>query len=530
MLNLNTIEIFLLLSLLVHLIYTTWKLKKDLHILQLNSYKNSKYFKWMRKNLKEVLKIRNFLPFLACIPLFWKFNLFGNILWIMVYLGLFLTRPRAIAKKPLIFTARAKRLYGTNLVLLCACYTLLGYKVSYSSSAVILIGLNICTPLLMILSNSLILPIEKLIARWYYRDAQKRLKQFDSLLKIGITGSYGKTSTKHFLNNLLAQKFNTLMTPKSYNSTMGVTKTIRSSLKPVHEIFIAEMGATQKGDIKELCTLVSPKIGVLTAIGPQHLETFKTLENVKKTKYELIESLPPDGIAFLNIDDPNIRMFADQVPVKTIYYGLESNDAHYLAQNIECSACGSFFTVRKHDGTQADFYTKLLGKHNILNILAAVSVACELGLDLQTLTHFVKNLEPVTHRLEIKKNARNITIIDDAFNSNLKGAKMALDVLKDLSKNKKILITPGMIELGSMEYELNHEFGCYAADTCDFIILVGLKQTIPIQHALKIKNYPKGHLYIAKNLNEALQYLQKISAPGDTVLLENDLTDDYERP
>ncbi len=132
-------------------------------------------------------------------------------------------------------------------------------------------------------------------------DARRIVQSMRNLLVIGITGSYGKTSVKHFLHTVLAQQFNVLMTPESFNTPMGVTRTVRSSLSPTHDIFIAEMGAKQTGDIKELCDLAQPKMGIITSIGPQHLETFKTLENVQATKFELVESLPADGTAFFEL-------------------------------------------------------------------------------------------------------------------------------------------------------------------------------------------------------------------------------------
>ena len=526
-------NLLLLIALIAHLFHTAWKIKKELHILQLNIYLNNRLFKKLRKKPKEASKIRLFLPLIACVPLFWGFNQIGAIVWSICYITLFLTRPRTVEKKPFVFTPRAKRLYTTYLILLFMLYAAIGY-IGYMNqyeyliySFITLILINILSFFLVMISNCLIYPVEKFISHWYYRDAQKFINQFDALTKIAITGSYGKTSTKHFLHDLLAKQFNTLMTPKSYNSVMGVTKTIRESLKPIHEVFIAEMGATQRGDIKEMCNLVSPQIGILTAIGEQHLESLKTLENIKKTKYELIESLPADGIAFLNMDNPTIRELFDQIKIKKFRYGIETEDLDYYAKNIRTTPQGSFFTVCKYDGSHADFHTKILGKYNILNIVAATAVACELGMNLQTLIPLVKNINPVQYRLEIKHSDQGIVTINDAFNSNPKGAKMALNILNDITTKKKILITPGMVELGKMEYDLNKTFGIQATEICDFIILVGEKQTIPLQEALKEKKYPINQYYVAKNLKEAYSYLQNIIEPGDVILLENDLPDDY---
>jgi len=343
---------------------------------------------------------------------------------------------------------------------------------------------------------------------------------------IGITGSFGKTSTKYILSKILAEKFNVLMTPESYNTAMGVTKVIRTDLKPIHEVFIVEMGAKQPGDIKELCELTSPQFGILTAIGEQHLDTFKNIEGVKRTKHELVESLPTQGIAFLNGDNEHIRTLP-KTAVRKVYYGIANENLDYTASNIQMTEMGSTFTVRQQNGDLLTLQTPLLGKYTIYNILAAVAVACELKIDVKIIGYAVKNLEAVPHRLQLKRTAQGITIIDDAFNSNPVGSRLALDVLYGITGHQKILVTPGMVELGSREYELNKEFAIYAAKMCDYIILVGRKQTVPLQDGLKSVNYPDTKYYVAKDLNDANQHLQTLTRTGDVILFENDLPDTY---
>jgi len=163
------------------------------------------------------------------------------------------------------------------------------------------------TPLFVILVNLLNSPLERAISNWYISDAKRILREMPHLIVIGITGSYGKTSTKYFLAKLLSYKYNTLMTPGSFNTPMGVVKTVREQLRPIHDVFVCEMGAKHVGDIKELCDLVNPRYGILTAIGPQHLDTQGTMENIEKTKFELPYALPDDGTAFLSYDYDRIR-------------------------------------------------------------------------------------------------------------------------------------------------------------------------------------------------------------------------------
>ena len=158
--------------------------------------------------------------------------------------------------------------------------------------------LPLLLPLWVALGGLLAWPIEKLVSEMYFRDAQKKLAARPDIIKIGITGSYGKTSVKFILGTILQEKYQTLITPSSFNTPMGVTKIIRERLTPATQVFVAEMGARHVGDIKELCRLVHPRYGVLTSVGPQHLDTFHTLERIKNTKYELMDAVPADGCCF----------------------------------------------------------------------------------------------------------------------------------------------------------------------------------------------------------------------------------------
>lgn len=525
-------KIIFIIAAIVYYVYTYWKLKNDVHMLQLNSNFNVRYIRWINRNIKRVLKVRELIPLLSVIFIFFNKLTLAYISFGVIYLILFLTRNTEKQKKKLVFTARVKRLVVTVTILLLAAFLPLAlnqgmYKASAVSvlAVIILVIINILTPGLILLGNAINLPMENSIKRYYYNDAKRIMKEMKNLKVVGITGSYGKTSTKHVVNKILSKSFNVLMTPEGINTTMGVTRVIRTLLKPTHEIFIAEMGAKNVGDIKEICDLVGPHYGILTSVGPMHLETFKTIENVKKTKYELMEALPEDGIGIQNMDDANIKSIPKTAKCRCVYYGIDS-EIHYWAEDIKFTSKGSVFTVCKHDGSREVFQTKLLGKHNIYNILSGIAIASELGMDLKTISYAVRDLEPVEHRLEIKKKSGGITIIDDAYNSNPVGSKMALEVLSQM-EGKKIMITPGMIELGEKEYELNKAFGEYAAAACDYIILVGKKQTVPISDGLKAANYPEDRYFVARNLNEAFQHLQTVAKGDSIVLLENDLTDDY---
>jgi len=531
-----TILCFFVLALISHGCYSVWKIKKHLHILQLNSYFNSRYFVWLQKHALKVFHYKDLAPLVALLGVFFQIPLVMLTLFALVYFRLLLLRTKLPEKKPLVFTARAKRLFGVNLVFVIMLYitsfVLLWHHgdIWFALTLVLLVVYNFFIPIFLMLINWLILPFEQLIQKWYFRDAYQRMRVLPNLKVVGITGSFGKTTTKYALAEILRQKFNTLMTPGSYNTTMGVTKVIRSDLKPTHDIFVVEMSAKKSGDIKELCELVKPQYGLITAIGEQHLETFKTLENIINTKNELTESLPPDGMAFFNADDINCQKLAKAAQCHVIRYGIEAADSEldYRVEDLSMNEHGSNFTVvRIRDNVQAIFQTKLLGKHNIYNVLAAIALASELGVELHEMLFPVRQLLPIPHRLELKHAGANIIFIDDAFNSNPVGSKMALEVLAQISGKRKIIITPGMIELGTKEDEYNERFGEYIAQVCDYVILVGLEQTKALQRGLVTKNYPENALFVAADFAAAKQHLEQILRTGDVVLFENDLPDNY---
>jgi len=537
MIQASHITLLLIIVIISHIPYTLWKAKKDLHMMQLNSYRNKRYFRWLGKNLflwqgrsKTVFTLLTMALSLTLVV----FRLFAMamLLFVLFYALLFICRSRAPEKKPLIFTSRAIRLYATNTLLLLFGYAII-IKLILSATLftttdlffalVSLIILTFASQLLLLLSNFLLIPIEALITQWYFNDAKKHLQNMKNLIVIGITGSFGKTTTKYVLHEILRQKYNTLMPPGSFNTPMGISKIIRSKLKPTHEIFVAEMSAKQKGDIAELCELAKPQFGIITSIGKQHLETFGSIENIKQTKNELITNLPDNGVAFFNMDDIYCQELATLTKKKSIYYGINASQLNYRAQDIQVTGDGSTFGVSKNNALPVTFTTKLLGQHNIYNILAAIAAASELGMPLTEMIYPIKQLRPIEHRLALRKTEENITIIDDAFNSNPVGSKMALDVLAQIKGAKKIIVTPGMIELGSEEYALNKQFGIYIAAVCDYVILVGKRQTQAIFDGLMEKTFNSHNIYVATDFTAANSHLRTIMQPGDVVLFENDL-------
>lgn len=509
---------------------------REFHMLQLNGYKFVEHTRWMKKNYKRyifplVLFVLQFTmlatgPTLPMVIGFTAFDLCFAVI----------NKPKKF-KKPLVYTARVKRMLVTYFILTAVMYAVsvyvgtrpcrcIDWKMFDTAAPYLWIGSALyLTPILVILSNIINRPIEKSIQKWYINDAKRMLRESPDLHVIGITGSYGKTSMKFYLSELLNSRYNTLKTPESYNTPMGVVKTVRMQLKPTHEYFVCEMGARRVGEIAELCDIANPHDGIITSVGPQHLETFNSIENVVKTKFELADSIPAAGKIYLNGDNELIRKKSSQYK-NAVTYGLqEGND--YRATDISVSDRGTEFTVNAPDGSSCRYTTRLLGEHNVQNVLGAVAYCHGTGIALEKLVLPVKRIAAVPHRLQLLDTGGDICYIDDAYNSNPSGCRAALSVL-GLFDACKILVTPGMVELGAKQDELNYEFGTEAAKVCDFIALVGKAQTEPIYRGIIDSGYPAERVFVADGLNEALEKVKACKTDKKKiVLLENDLPDNY---
>ncbi len=500
------------------------------HMFQLNSYNTSEHLKWQKRNMgTAVTNILSLVLALVCFAgdAVMKFGTTEAVILHAITLAALLLfalseLPKKGAKTPLVYTARVKRM-AVTYALLCAAagaaaWLLGGVGADY---AVMLLAYAL-SPALLLLANVINAPIEAAVRRWYLNDALKILRSCQNLTVIGITGSYGKTSVKYFLNEILKQRFNVLMTPGNYNTPMGVVKTVRSSLRGYHEIFICEMGARRVGEIKELCDIASPKYGIVTSVGPQHLETFKSIDNIIKTKLELANNLQPGGAAFINADNEYLR---DNMPVGAVTYGTRE-DAAYSAVLKSVSSSGTQFSIRYPDGSVHDFATQLVGAHNVTNLCGAIAMAHYLDVDDKAIYDGVCRISPVPHRLQLIKKPGMI-ILDDAYNSNPSGCRAALDTLSRFD-GMKILVTPGMVELGSEEERLNREFGSEAAAVCDLVIPVGRRQAVPIVAGLHDAGYPDEKIFVADTIKDAMDKVYSIRCEGaKIVLLENDLPDNY---
>jgi UDP-N-acetylmuramoyl-tripeptide--D-alanyl-D-alanine ligase len=310
---------------------------------------------------------------------------------------------------------------------------------------------------------------------------------------------------------------------------MGISMIINNELTDDYDIFIAELGATKSGDIDEVARLVNPKIGIITSIGPCHLETFKSIDNIMRTKYELIENIPDDGTGVFNYDNTHVKKLADKTFKHKLLYGIDNiEDTDVFATDIHVDSSGSSFTLCIRSLGTIECRTKLLGRHNILNILGGAAIASALGLTLDEIKSGISKLEAVDHRLQLIDHGTGVLVIDDAFNSNPDGAKAALEVLASFGDKRKIIVTPGMVELGSIEETENFRFGEQIAAVCDVAILIGKKRTRPIYQGMKKHNFNEDNLYVVNSLNEATEVLKGLTRINDVILFENDLPDTYD--
>lgn len=504
-----------------------------IHLFQLESYQFGGYALSLKRRWKhEMLAfiLLSGLSFALCVGADALSRRAGS--WILA-LGAVLTggaglvigklvHRRAKSLKSLSYTPRVKRLIFSLAIVMFALAVLLRRILP-------VMGMSALLPLLSFLwlaaAALLILPVEELIKYLYQRDAMAMLDRQKGLIRIGITGSYGKTSVKFFLDTLLKQRYSVLATRGSFNTPMGLTRVIREDMYPAHRIMLAEMGARHRGDIKQLCRMVRPQIGILTAVGPQHLETFGSIERVRDTKYDLIRSLPDDGFAVFYNDGAVVKELYDQTrsPAKAIV-GEAGDDA--WAEDVISGYEGSSFTLCFKDGTRIICETELIGEHNISNILLAAVTARHLGLTDIQLKRGIASLEAVEARMKPEKQEDGSILINNAFNANPQSSRASLKLLAGFP-GRKIIVTPGYVELGAQEESFHRAFGEGIAKVADLVFLIGARHTLPIREGLLSGGFKEDNIHTFPNFTQARAYLDTICGEGDVILYENDLPDQY---
>ena len=519
---------------------------KFLLVLQQSGYRGKRYFKWLlnpetpymsRLMLLCLLGLLFFCLLSICFlsVLGSTITTYMGFLSYGLFTGLYIDSERNVnAKLPLKKTKRLVRLcitYAILLILLSFGAIVLLNFIAYSIGDEIVGVLRyapICLiplllPYILFVAYLINEPLENTIKKHIVAKAADKLKKAD-VIKIGITGSFGKTSVKEILNTVLSQKFRVLSTPNSFNTPMGIALTVKG-LDSTHDIFIAEMGARNRGDIKELAEMIKPSVAVLTGINNQHLESFGSIEAIKDTKFELFESLTEGGVGFFSSESEGAKELFNRFDGEKYSAGI-NRDGYAYATDITTDERGMSFDLCINGEKPVKCCTVLLGRHSVANICLAAAVAYRLGLTPEEIAIGVNRIPALKHRLELLPNNKNIVIIDDSYNSNEDGIRAAMDVL-DTFSGRKIVLTPGLVELGKMENVINLGFGKTLASHADIVIVIGKHNAEMLITGLTDGGFKKENIMFAKSLNKANVLLNEIVKEGDVVLFENDLPDNY---
>ncbi|MEK7203170.1 MAG: Mur ligase family protein [Patescibacteria group bacterium] len=361
----------------------------------------------------------------------------------------------------------------------------------------------------------------KWIKRYYIQKAKKKLAFYFNLTTIGITGSYGKTTVKHFLAHILSAKYNVIKTPKNINTDIGIAKFILKTDFSKTDIFIVEMAAYRAGEIKIICEMVKPQIGILTAINEQHLQLFGNIKNTQKAKYELLRALPKNGLAIINFDNFYCREYAEKLECAVQTFGTQQKrNPDYLIQNIRTTYDNKIvFTGLMKNRGQDEIISEIIGKHNAINIAPCVLIADYLGIEKNKILKQCETLKLPQSTLQIYNYGQSI-ILDDTYNSNPSGFSAGLNVLKNYSSEyKKIVITRGMLELGKKSKEIHKKIGAKIATIADELIIIKpdfvnfLSQGAGDEYRVKI--------ILQYNQQKLLNYIKTLKNKKCAVLLEN---------
>lgn len=513
-----------------------------MQIIQLSNYKVKHYNIWLKDTKAKWvsrLALMSFLSFCCVFVTNILFSekmsssklvgYFGLIFYFALSISFIIEMLKVPQKKPLRITKRAFRLFVLTFIIYLAItfsVLVLVLEQSYYLRASVLALTPILVPIIVPLAVLLMNPLEKIIYNTYKHRATKELAKHTDLIKIGITGSYGKTSTKHFLAKILECKYKVVATPSSFNTPMGISKTVFSDLKADTEIFIAEMGAKQVGDIKELCDMVKPNCAIITGVCENHLETFGSLENIIKTKSELYQSLDENDVCVFDVSNENTKRMFDECQLKNKIAVGEDGKTLY-AEDITADEDGIEFNI-VYKGKKYPAKSRILGEHNVQDMLLAVAIALKFDIKMKDIQKQIESIEPIEHRLELKKLPNDIIMIDDSFNSNIIGTASALKTLglfKDA--NRKIIVTPGLVELGNKEEVENIELGRNIAKICDVAILVNKNQSENIKKGLLEEGFNPKNIIYKETLFDVTNLFKTFLQSGDVILMENDLPDNY---
>ena len=412
---------------------------------------------------------------------------------------------------PLVWTRRLKSvtIVAASLTIILA---VLGFLITDSIALISLSALAI--PAIIDFSLLLLRPFEKCLARRYVRQAAQRLQAVHPIV-VAITGSYGKTTTKEYLRHLVSGARTVVASPASYNNTAGLCRTINEHLAAGTDVLIAEVGTYGKGEIREICSWLKPSIGVITSIGPVHLERMGSLENIVQAKSEILENV---DLSILNTDSPHLQRIADKMRTESVVRCGSNEESCAVAAKVSEKSI-ELYISGKHVAT---VYNPSLFASNL-----ALAVATALSLDVPV-EHIIKQLDSLpspAHRQQIVKTSTGVRVIDNTYNSNPAGAAHALRLLSEIPHTgRRVVVSPGMIELGDLQRCENETFARNAADTATDILIIGRSN-----HAALLKGARDGtaRVLTVRYREEAVRWVRENLTKGDVVLYENDLPDHF---
>lgn len=519
-----------ILVLLAAIVFSTRRLLRYLHIFQQDEYDARRFTAWLFTEAAFDKKLSAALLLLIIAAR----NM--NIGWVTLNIAIAVaffaftaveTDPRKQAKKKLVLTQRATRILGTAflLMIILACLAL-QYGGTWSW-----IALAQLLPFTLIVGNWLLSPYEKRIQDGFRTRAENRLREVNPTV-IGITGSFGKTSVKHILGHVLQLNTSALFTPGSVNTVMGITRIINERLDEGTKYFIVEMGAYGKGSIERLCNFTPPHHGILTSIGAAHYERFKDLETVAQAKFELATAVKQRAgkmvidEQILERDYARQRVDADRE--NFVIVG-ESNNADVRVISIEQTAQGLDVALEQ-DGATINLFAPLFGIHHGRNMALSFALARTIGIEPDRIITALRSTPQIQHRLEVKRQPSGVIYLDDAYNANESGFANALDLMQVLREGdgRRILITPGVAELGLKHDAAHLELGLKAAEATDIAVVVKPERIPTFIEGLHSSKHPPK-IFTFDRFTEARAWLDENAKADDVVLVENDLPDLYER-
>lgn len=398
------------------------------------------------------------------------------------------------------------------------------------------ITVDIASPLIVSLFALITEPLAQYKRSKTIKEAKNKVSRHNNLKVIAITGSFGKTTTKEILYEILRNKFKVAKTDKNFNSTVGIAESIVKNLEQDTEIFIVEMGAYRKGEIRKSTQLIQPDISIVTAIGPQHISLFGNIQKLVEAKYEIIEGLDQDGLAILNGNNQYCLQMAGKTEHrKILYYTIDEetemmqtvepvkgkdfpqiHDGILYALNIEELDMGYKFDLKYREKTYP-VEIKLTGRHNISNVLAAIGASLEIGMNIEDVVSIIQTTTLPQVHLNWYKGINNSHILDDGYNTNPEGFKNAIDELNKKT-GKKLLITRGILELGEEQQKAYRE----VAEKMDGIIDIIISSDKKLIDAVEL-NTGNIQTFYAPTDVEFLKIVEANTHEGDVILLEGAL-------